>query len=73
MKQVKIQCCHCSSLGCCCGVGLLLAWEPSYAVGVVKQTDKSRDLKFGPTVTSASICIPISKSDTKHFMRGNSK
>ena len=22
-RGLKLQCCHCSSLGCCCGVGLI--------------------------------------------------
>ena len=39
---LRIQYCHCSCSGCCCGVGFILAWELSHAMGVAKKKKKKK-------------------------------
>jgi len=34
---LRIQHCHCSSSGCCCGAAFIPAWELPHAMGMAKK------------------------------------
>ena len=46
-QRVKDPCCHCSSLGHCCGPGSILAQELPNAIGTAeKKREKEREMCF---------------------------
>ena len=45
-RVVRIQCCHCSGFGCCCGTALISSWEIPHAMGAAKKKKEGKSFNI---------------------------